>query len=85
MGVLGDRIRQCIGANIHDARIDVRDTTGGGDHFEVYVVATAFAGKGLVDRHRMVYAALGDLMKGPVHALALNTVTPEEEATRRQP
>ena len=61
-----------------DADVRVVDTTGGGDHFQVTVVSAAFADKGLLDRHRLVYAALGEAMRGPIHALALTTETPEE-------
>jgi stress-induced morphogen len=64
-----------------DAEVRVVDTTGGGDHFSATVVSSAFADKGLVDRHRLVYAALGEAMHGsraPIHALALTTETPEE-------
>lgn len=51
----------------------------GGGHFVVSVVCAAFAGKGLVERHRMVYAAVDDLMKsGEVHALSIDAKTPEE-------
>jgi stress-induced morphogen len=61
-----------------DADVRVVDTTGGGDHFSATVVSSAFAEKGLIDRHRLVYAALGEAMRGPIHALALTTETPEE-------
>ncbi|HEY6476382.1 MAG TPA: BolA family transcriptional regulator [Polyangia bacterium] len=64
-----------------DAEVRVVDTTGGGDHFSATVVSSAFADKGLIDRHRLVYAALGEVMRGPsapIHALALTTETPEE-------
>ena len=61
-----------------DAEVNVVDTTGGGDHFSATVVSSAFADKGLIDRHRLVYAALGEAMRGPIHALALTTETPEE-------
>jgi stress-induced morphogen len=64
-----------------DAEVQVTDDTGTGDHFSATVVSTAFADKGLVDRHRLVYAALGEVMRGsnaPIHALALTTETPEE-------
>jgi stress-induced morphogen len=71
-------IRARIRAALPDAEVAVSDTTGGGDHFAATVVSTAFAGKGPVDRHRLVYAALGDAMRGPIHALALVTETPEE-------
>ncbi len=49
-----------------------------GGHFDALVVAARFEGLGLVERHRAVYAALGDLRERRVHALALTTLTPEE-------
>lgn len=52
----------------------------GGGHFGVYVVSDAFEGKGLVARHRLVYDTLAEEMKGPIHALALRTLTPAEAA-----
>jgi acid stress-induced BolA-like protein IbaG/YrbA len=57
-----------------------RATVQGADgvHFEAEVVAEQFQGKLPLARHRMVYAALGDLMGGAIHALSLRTVTPEE-------
>ena len=76
-----DEIRARIRAAIPDADVAVRDTTGGGDHFDATVVSAAFAGKGPVERHRLVYAALNDAIIGPaapIHALALTTATPEE-------
>ena len=72
-------IRNRILTALPDARVDVRDTTGGGDHFAASVVTDAFRGLGAVDRHRAVYAALGELMRGPIHALALETKTLEED------
>jgi acid stress-induced BolA-like protein IbaG/YrbA len=59
-------------------------TVSGADgvHFEATVVAPAFAGKLPLARHRMVYATLGDLMGGAIHALSLKTVTPEEAGAR---
>lgn len=53
-----------------------------GVHFEATVVATQFSGKLPLSRHRLVYATLGDLMGGAIHALALKTLTPEEVAAR---
>ena len=73
-----DDISARIRTAIPDAEVRVVDTTGGGDHFSATVVSSAFADKGLIDRHRLVYAALGDAMRGPIHALALTTETPEE-------
>jgi stress-induced morphogen len=79
-----DEITARIRATLPDAMVEVTDTTGGGDHFAATVVSAAFAGKGPVERHQLVYAALGDRILGPaapIHALALTTRTPDE--TRR--
>lgn len=73
-----DDISARIRTALPDAEVNVVDTTGGGDHFQATVVSSAFADKGLIDRHRLVYAALGEAMRGPIHALALTTETPEE-------
>ncbi len=52
----------------------------GETHFNVEVVSAAFAGMTRVQRQRRVYEILAEELKGPVHALALQTRTPEEEA-----
>ena len=46
---------------------------GDGHHFNATVICPAFAGKPMLEQHRMVYAALGDKMKGDIHALSLKT------------
>lgn len=50
----------------------------GGGHFNVLIVADAFDGKGLLERHRMVYDALGDAMHREIHALSIKALTPAE-------
>ena len=50
----------------------------GESHFSVTIESDAFAGKSRVERQRMVYAALGDLMHERVHALSIRAVAPEE-------
>ena len=54
-----------------------------GGHYDAVIVSARFDGLGLVERHRVVYAALGDLRERRVHALALQTFTPEEWRGRR--
>lgn len=49
---------------------------GGASHFRIRIVAEAFRGKLPVARHRMIYAALGDLMKSEIHALAIDASPP---------
>ncbi|MBM4265163.1 MAG: BolA family transcriptional regulator [Deltaproteobacteria bacterium] len=77
-------IQKQIEASIGGATVEVRDYTGTGDHFEVRVVASAFEGKTPVQRHQMVYAALGASVDGrTIHALALKTLTPQQAASAR--
>jgi stress-induced morphogen len=76
-------VETLIRQGIPDAHVEVRDTTGGGDHFEALIVSTVFEGKGLVERHQTVYKALGDAMRVKVHALSLRTLTPAQYENRR--
>ncbi len=73
-----DTIARMIEDGLPGARAQVQGEDG--VHFEATVVAAAFAGKLPLARHRMVYATLGELMGGAIHALALKTVTPDEAA-----
>ncbi|MSP71769.1 MAG: BolA family transcriptional regulator [Myxococcales bacterium] len=61
-----------------DALIELRDLTGGGDHWQAVIVSTAFEGQNQVARQRAVYSALGELMEVRIHALALKTLTPSQ-------
>ena len=71
-----DTIRQLIETGLPGSRVEVQGEDG--VHFEAVVVCEAFAGKLPLARHRMVYATLGELMGGAIHALALKTVTTGE-------
>jgi stress-induced morphogen len=68
-----DTLRSRLVAAFPDARVDVTDLTGTEDHFQAVVVTRAFDGKTRIEQHQMVYSALGELMNGPIHALALTT------------
>lgn len=50
----------------------------GGGHYRLSIVSAAFAGKNTVSRHRMIYDALGDMMRREIHALAIQAETPED-------
>lgn len=63
---------------IPDARVEMRDLTGTEDHWEATVISAAFQGKSPIQRHRMVFDALAEEMKGPIHALSLKAMTPEQ-------
>lgn len=71
-----ETIRKLIETGLPGAEVQVQGDDG--VHFEASVVSEAFRGKLPLARHRLVYATLGELMGGAIHALALKTVTPEE-------
>ena len=82
-----DDIQTRITRVLPGAQVQVFDLTGGGDHYQVLVVAPEFEGHGPVDRHRMVYAPFKDVLGGELHALSLDTRTPDEwerEKKKRQ-
>ena len=62
-------------SHLHAGHAGARDGMG---HFEVTIVADAFAGKSRIERHRLVYAVLGSLMQTDIHALKINAYTPNE-------
>jgi stress-induced morphogen len=73
-----EEIRKRLVAALPGAEVTVRDMTGTADHYEVRVVAGAFEGKSLIERHRMIYAPLEDVLGGALHALSLKTLAPGE-------
>ncbi|HEX4585195.1 MAG TPA: BolA/IbaG family iron-sulfur metabolism protein [Burkholderiaceae bacterium] len=70
-----DELQRLIGDGLECEWLKV---DGDGQHFEALIVSTAFQGKSRIERHRMVYATLGDRMRDRVHALSMKTLTPEE-------
>ena len=52
----------------------------GGGHYHVTLVSAQFENKSLVQRHQLVYQALGDMMKAEIHALSINALTPSENS-----
>ncbi|KAF1858478.1 hypothetical protein Lal_00014993 [Lupinus albus] len=54
------------------------EVEGDGQHFSAVIVSPAFAGKSRIQRHQIVYAALGDRMRAEIHALSMKTLTPDE-------
>ncbi|MEM7680263.1 MAG: BolA family transcriptional regulator [Pseudomonadota bacterium] len=60
-----------------DAKVQIEDLRGDGDHYSAHVVSSAFEGKSRVEQHRVVQAALKDILGGELHALALQTSTPD--------
>ncbi|MGH8688204.1 MAG: BolA family protein [Burkholderiales bacterium] len=75
--VTPESIESSIRAGLDCERVEV---VGDGQHFQATVVSAAFAGRSRVQRHQLVYAALGERMREEVHALSMKTLTPEELA-----
>ena len=71
-----DEIEAMIVAAIPDARVEIRDLAGDGDHYAARVVSESFAGMNRVRQHQAVYAALKGKMGGELHALQLETAIP---------
>lgn len=68
-------VKSYIAAGLDCQHLEVE---GDGQHFTAVIVAEAFTGKRLIQRHQLVYAALGDRMREEIHALSMKTLTPEE-------
>ena len=74
-----DDVRRYIAAGLECSVLEV---SGDGQHFEALIVSSLFEGKRLVQRHQIVYRALGDRMREEVHALSRRTLTPAELAAQ---
>jgi stress-induced morphogen len=77
MAMAADEIEALIRAGIPDARVEITDLAGDGDHYAARVVAESFRGMPRVRQHQRVYEALGGRMGGALHALQLSTATPD--------
>jgi stress-induced morphogen len=74
-----EEIKTILDKAFPGSTIEMRDLTGGGDHWQVLIVSSAFEGKGLLEQHRMVNEALKDQVGDQrIHALALKTFTPAQ-------
>jgi stress-induced morphogen len=80
MAMVASEIERLIRAHIPDAEVTIRDLAGDGDHYAATVIAESFRGKSRVQQHQIVYDALKRQMGGELHALALQTGTPERQA-----
>jgi acid stress-induced BolA-like protein IbaG/YrbA len=73
--VTPESVKSGIESGLACERVEV---LGDGQHFQAVVVSSAFEGKSRVQRHQLVYQALGDRMREEIHALSMQTLTPEE-------
>ena len=77
--VTAESVKSGIAAGLACEHLEV---LGDGQHFQAVIVSPAFAGKSRVQRHQLVYRALGDRMREEIHALSMQTLTPEEWGSR---
>ena len=77
MPMTAGQLEQMIRRALPDAKVDITDLRGDGDHYAAHVVPKAFVGKTRVQQHQMVYDALGGGMGDTLHALALQTSVPD--------
>ena len=84
---ISNKIEQKLTGNLELLHFEVKDFTGrhlnheqhdGGFHLEAVIVSENFINKSLIERHKMIYAALGDLLKHEIHAFSMKTLTPDE-------
>jgi acid stress-induced BolA-like protein IbaG/YrbA len=73
--VTPENVKAGIEAGLACEHVEVQ---GDGQHFQALVVSSEFAGRSRVRRHQLVYAALGERMREEIHALSMQTLTPEE-------
>ena len=84
---IGDKIKRTLESSLNIDHFEIKDFTGrhlnheqhdGGFHLEAIIVSSDFNNKSLIDRHKMVYASLGELMKHEIHAFSMKTFTNDE-------
>ncbi|MCK4284008.1 MAG: BolA family protein [Alphaproteobacteria bacterium] len=77
MAMAAEEIERLVKERFPDARVEIEDLAGDGDHYAASIVSEAFRGKSRVQQHQMVYDALQGNMGGALHALALKTSAPQ--------
>ena len=78
--VTADSVKEGIALGLACEHLEV---IGDGQHFQALIVSRQFAGRSRVQRHQLVYAALGERMREEIHALSMRTLTPDEWQTAR--
>lgn len=81
-----EMIRQRIESRLHPISLELIDDShlhaghgARGGHYTVRIISDSFEGKNLVQRHRLVYDAVADLMNSEIHALSIRASTPAEQ------
>lgn len=79
MAIDSAKLKQLILDGLPEATVFIEDLRGDGEHFSANIISPAFEGKTRVQQHKMVFDALGDVMKSELHALALQTSAPVDK------
>lgn len=85
-------IKQRLQAALDVLQLDIQDEShkhaghagaiaSGGGHYKVQIISESFEGKSAIERHKMIYVALGDAMGKDIHAISISAKTPAEAAT----
>jgi len=92
-GTRAERIRTVLEAVFIEARVSVRDDSArhaghagardGAGHFQVHIESQAFTGRSRLERHRLVYEALAEMLPREIHALSIEAVSPDDDSSSR--
>ncbi len=84
-----NRLRSRLEEKLSPSRLEIIDESakhaghagaaGGGGHYIIHITAAAFSGQSPIQRHRLVYDAVGDMMHNEIHALSINPRAPDED------
>ena len=75
-------IEQLLRGALDVQHIEIEDLTGSRDHYRLVLVASDFEGVLPIKQHRLIYGALKEQMKGPIHALTIESYTPAQWGAR---
>jgi stress-induced morphogen len=76
MAMPPDEIRCLLKGALPDAEIELIDLTGTADHYECHIASMRFVGVSPMAQHKLVYQALAEPLRGPIHAFSIKTYTP---------
>lgn len=79
-----NEVKDLIEAALPESQVAVRDLVGDGDHLEAIIVSDLFDGKSLLQQHQMVMAPLNEALKGQLHALKIQTYTPDQWESKQK-
>tara|TARA_B100000029_G_scaffold497886_1_gene565983 strand:- start:459 stop:704 length:246 start_codon:yes stop_codon:yes gene_type:complete len=73
-----NKIKKILKDKLEDSEIFLQDMTGEKNHFNLIIISNQFEGLSLIEQHKIIYNALGDMITNEIHALQLKTLTWEQ-------